>query len=122
MRLLGGMAVVNDSSMCERYLTEIGVRPSPRATCPFDPGYAPATLEGHMQQSGHLMGTVKISMACWMVADETATRRKIRAVTEITVFLWISSQRSSATTSRTRSHQARDSTFRRSIMEMSHGR
>src|SRR5207245_4838005 len=66
-----------------RYLAEIGVRETPRATCPFDPGYDPATLEGHMQQSGHLIGTVKISMACWMVADESATRRKIRAVTEL---------------------------------------
>jgi len=66
-----------------RYLAQIGVRETPRATCPFDPGYDPATLEGHMQQSGHLIGTVKISMACWMVADEAATRRKIRAVTDL---------------------------------------
>ncbi len=70
-------------SATARYLAEIGVRETPRATCPFDPGYDPATLEGHMQQSGHLIGTVKISMACWMVADESATRRKIRAVTEL---------------------------------------
>src|SRR2546423_13737135 len=67
----------------ERYLTQIGVRPSPRATCPFDPGYDPATLEGHMEQSGHLLGTVKISMACWMGAAEEATRRKIEAVTRL---------------------------------------
>ena len=67
----------------ERYLTQIGVRPSPRATCPFDPGYDPATLEGHMEQSGHLLGTVKISMACWMVAAEEATRRKVEAVTRL---------------------------------------
>jgi phosphosulfolactate synthase len=68
-------------SATERYLREIGVRDSPRATCPFDPGYDPGTLEGHVEQSGHLLGTVKISMACWMVADEAASRRKIRAVT-----------------------------------------
>jgi phosphosulfolactate synthase len=67
----------------QRYLREIGVRDSPRATCPFDPGYDPATLESHMEQSGHLIGTVKISMACWMVADEEASRRKIRAVTRL---------------------------------------
>jgi phosphosulfolactate synthase len=65
----------------EAYLRLIGARESPRATCPFDPGYDPATLEGHMEQSRHLIGTVKISMACWMVAAESATRRKIEAVT-----------------------------------------
>jgi phosphosulfolactate synthase len=68
-------------SITERYLAQIGVRESPRATCPFDPGYDPATLEGHIEQSGHLIKTVKISMACWMVASEAATRRKIQAVT-----------------------------------------
>jgi phosphosulfolactate synthase len=72
-----------DRSVTERYLTHIGVRETPRATCPFDPGYDPATLEGHMEQSGHLVGTVKISMACWMVASEAATRRKIQAVTRL---------------------------------------
>ena len=51
---------------------------SPRATCPFDPGYDP---DGRIapRQSGHLIATLKISMACWMVADEGATRRKIAA-------------------------------------------
>ena len=58
------------SSACERYLERIGARPTPRATCPFDPGYDPVTVEGHLLQSGHLMGTLKISMACWMVAEE----------------------------------------------------
>ena len=66
-------------SPTERYLELIGVRPSPRATCPFDPGYDPVTVEAHLEQSAHLMGTLKISMACWMVADEGATRRKIQA-------------------------------------------
>src|SRR5947209_4436035 len=74
------MVVADGGSACERYLNQIGVRPTPRATCPFDPGYDPATLEGHIEQSGHLIATVKISMACWMVADEAATRRKIQAV------------------------------------------
>jgi phosphosulfolactate synthase len=71
------------TSATQRYLREIGVRDSPRATCPFDPGYDPGTLEGHMEQSGHLIGTVKISMACWQVADEEVSRRKIRAVTRL---------------------------------------
>ncbi len=66
-------------SASERYLSQIGVRPTPRATCPFDPGYDPVTVEAHLQQSGHLMRTLKISMACWMVAEEGATRSKIRA-------------------------------------------
>jgi phosphosulfolactate synthase len=64
---------------CERYLEEIGVIPSPRATCPFDPGYDPDSVEAHLRQSGHLIATLKISMACWMVADEAVTRRKIAA-------------------------------------------
>jgi phosphosulfolactate synthase len=68
-----------DASPTGRYLDSIGVRPTPRATCPFDPGYDPVSVEAHLQQSGHLMGTLKISMACWMVAEEGATRRKIEA-------------------------------------------
>jgi len=49
------------------------------ATSPFDPGYDPVTLESHLNQSSHLMSTLKISMACWMIADERATRRKVAA-------------------------------------------
>jgi phosphosulfolactate synthase len=71
------------ASACERYLDQIGVRPTPRATCPFDPGYDPVTVEAHLEQSGHLIATLKISMACWMVADEGATRRKIQAARRI---------------------------------------
>jgi phosphosulfolactate synthase len=77
------MVGTEPSSACERYLEQIGVRPTPRATCPFDPGYDPVTVEAHLQQSGHLMGTLKISMACWMVAEEGATRRKICAAREL---------------------------------------
>src|SRR5438270_3696285 len=73
------MVGAGDASPTGRYLESIGVRPSPRATCPFDPGYDPVSVEAHLQQSGHLMGTLKISMACWMVAEEGATRRKIEA-------------------------------------------
>ncbi len=67
------------ASACERYLSQIGVRPTPKATCPFDPGYDPVTVVAHLEQSGHLIGTLKISMACWMVAEEGATRSKIQA-------------------------------------------
>ena len=61
------------------YLRRIGVRELPPLTSPFDPGYDPATLESHLEQSGHLMSILKISMACWLVADEQATRRKVDA-------------------------------------------
>jgi phosphosulfolactate synthase len=61
------------------YLKTIGVAALPARTCPFDPGYDPHTLKGHLEQSAHLMHTLKISMACWIVADEKATRRKIAA-------------------------------------------
>src|SRR5215510_4305571 len=59
------------------YLKKIGVPDLPAATSPFDPGYDPLTLGSHLQQSSHLMSILKISMACWMVANETATRTKI---------------------------------------------
>jgi phosphosulfolactate synthase len=61
------------------YLRRIGVADLPRCTSPFDPGYDPATLEGHLEQSAHLMSTLKISMACWLVAREESTRRKVAA-------------------------------------------
>jgi len=61
------------------YLSMIGVPEIRPATSPFDPGYDPATLESHLEQSAHLMSILKISMACWMVAKEAATRRKVAA-------------------------------------------
>jgi phosphosulfolactate synthase len=61
------------------FLRAIGVAELAPATSPFDPGYDPLTLEAHLAQSGHLMSTLKISMACWLIADERATRRKIAA-------------------------------------------
>ena len=59
------------------YLKKIGVPQIAPATSPFDPGYDPATVGSHLQQSSHLISILKISMACWMVANESATRRKI---------------------------------------------
>jgi phosphosulfolactate synthase len=59
------------------YLKLIGVPDLPALTSPFDPGYDPATLESHLEQSSHLMAILKVSMACWMVANEDATRRKV---------------------------------------------
>jgi phosphosulfolactate synthase len=59
------------------FLELIGVPPLPPSTSPFDPGYDPVTLEGHLRQSSHLMSLLKISMACWMIANESVTRQKI---------------------------------------------
>jgi phosphosulfolactate synthase len=61
------------------YLRRIGVPDIPPCLSPFDPGYDPLTLEGHLDQSAHLISILKISMACWMVASEAATRRKIES-------------------------------------------
>jgi len=59
------------------YLKQIGVADLPARTSPFDPGYDPVTLESHLDQSGRLMSILKISMACWLIAEESATRRKL---------------------------------------------
>ena len=64
------------------YLKLIGVSDLPPLTSPFDPGYDPVTLEGHLEQSPHLMAILKVSMACWMVANEDATRRKVASATK----------------------------------------
>lgn len=64
----------------ERYLREIGVAELAPATSPFDPGVAPAVLESHLAQSAHLMQSLKVSMACWMIATPAATRRKVAAI------------------------------------------
>ena len=61
------------------YLKKINVRDLKPATSPFDPGYDPVTVESHLEQSHHMMSVLKISMACWLIADEGCTRRKIAA-------------------------------------------
>jgi phosphosulfolactate synthase len=61
------------------YLKLIGVPDLPPLISPFDPGYDPASVESHLEQSGHLMSMLKISMACWMVANESSTRKKVAA-------------------------------------------
>jgi phosphosulfolactate synthase len=63
----------------EAFLRLLGVRQLAPATTPFDPGYDPLTVESHLAQSGHLMAGLKVSMACWMIADESETRRKVEA-------------------------------------------
>jgi phosphosulfolactate synthase len=61
------------------YLQLIHVHPLPARTSPFDPGYDPVTFESHLDQSSHLISVLKISMACWQIANEHATRRKVDA-------------------------------------------
>jgi len=61
------------------YLRSIGVADIPPKTSPFDPGYDPVTLISHLEQSSHLISVLKISMACWQIANEKATRQKIDA-------------------------------------------
>jgi phosphosulfolactate synthase len=61
------------------YLKSIGVPEIHPATSPFDPGYDLVTLVSHLEQSHHLMSILKISMACWMIANEDVTRQKITA-------------------------------------------
>lgn len=62
-----------------QFLQQLGLSTLPARTCPFDPGYDPATIESHLAQSHRLMSALKISMACWLIADEQATRAKICA-------------------------------------------
>src|SRR5437773_2438208 len=59
------------------FLHALGVPDLPPRTSPFDPGYDPATVESHLEQSAHLMSFLKISMASWLVAGEASSRRKI---------------------------------------------
>src|SRR5215475_8655742 len=68
---------INGSIRSADYLRKIGVPDMPPTTSPFDPGYDPSSVASHLAQSCHLMSILKISMACWMVANESATRNKI---------------------------------------------
>src|SRR4051794_27049841 len=61
------------------YRAALGVPDRPPLTSPFDPGYDPATVESHLEQSAHLMASLKISMTCWLIASEAGTRRKLGA-------------------------------------------
>jgi phosphosulfolactate synthase len=66
----------------DEYLSQLGVAELAPSVYPFDPGIAPSVMRSHLEQSGHLMLGVKISMACWMIADEAATRSKVQAAHE----------------------------------------
>ena len=66
-------------STSEIYLDRIGVARLPARTSPFDPGYDPVTLASHLQQSCELISILKLSMACWLIAADSATRAKVAA-------------------------------------------
>jgi phosphosulfolactate synthase len=72
---------VGTSGKCHTvdFLRLIGVCGIPPSTSAFDPGYDPVTLEAHLEQSSHLISILKISMACWIIANERSTRRKLAA-------------------------------------------
>src|SRR4051795_11872669 len=61
------------------YLDRLGVRRVPPRTCPLDPGYDPESVLSHLRQSAHLMTSLKLSTAAWLIADEESTRRKFSA-------------------------------------------
>ena len=61
------------------YLKAIGVPDIRPSTLAFDPGYDASTVKSHIEQSSHLMSSLKLSMACWQVCSEKSTREKIAA-------------------------------------------
>ncbi len=67
------------------YLESIGVLELSGKTSPFDPGYDPVTLISHLEQSSHLISILKISMACWQIANENSTRMKIDAANRLNI-------------------------------------
>jgi phosphosulfolactate synthase len=67
------------------FLRLIGVPEIKPSTSVFDPGYDPVTLAGHLEQSSRLISILKISMACWLIADETVTRSKIATANSFNV-------------------------------------
>jgi phosphosulfolactate synthase len=80
----GGIKAVSPRNFSE-YLAHIGVADLTATSCPFDPGLAPVVLESHLAQSADHILSLKISMACWMVADDLATRRKLAAAAAVGV-------------------------------------
>jgi phosphosulfolactate synthase len=73
------MASTPTGGSFKRYLSSIGVPDVPPRLSPFDPGYDLVTLEAHLEQSAHLISVLKISMACWLVAEESVSRAKFAA-------------------------------------------
>lgn len=60
-------------------LRTLGIPQIPPLTAVIDTGFDPLTVESHLNQSGHLMATMKISSAGWLIADENSLRQKVSA-------------------------------------------
>src|SRR5437660_3891152 len=75
---MNGPRNLGHSSTTE-FLRRIGVPDLPPCTAAVDSGCDPFSLEAHLDQSAHLMEILKLSMTCWMIGDETVTRRKVAA-------------------------------------------
>ncbi len=71
------LATVDPRKTTAAFLRELGIPESPARTHPFDPGYDPQTVISHLEQSAHLMASLKISLACWLVGNERSYRAKI---------------------------------------------
>lgn len=84
------MTAVNGSvarASTHQFVRSLGVPDLPPLTSPFDPGYDVATVVSHIEQSGHLISMLKLSMCCWLIADEAATHAKIAAAKRCNVKL-----------------------------------
>src|SRR5690348_18406258 len=67
------------------FVRALGVPDLAPHTSPFDPGYDVQTVVSHLEQSHHLISRLKLSMACWLIADESATKAKIDAARRLQV-------------------------------------
>ena len=76
------MATLEQRRTTAAFLRELGIPDVPARTHPFDPGYDPQTVISHIEQSAHLMASLKISMACWLVGNEQSYRSKISCARE----------------------------------------
>ncbi|MEN9582304.1 MAG: hypothetical protein RL641_258 [Candidatus Parcubacteria bacterium] len=69
--------MIKNEQLIQEYLSKIGIPATTPLLIPFDPGYDPNTLSGHLEQSNHLMKCFKISMATWMVCDIGSLEKKM---------------------------------------------
>jgi phosphosulfolactate synthase len=67
------------------FVRSLGVPDLPAHTSPFDPGYDVQTVISHLEQSHQMISRLKLSMACWLIADESATKAKIAAAKRLGV-------------------------------------
>jgi phosphosulfolactate synthase len=72
-------------SRTHQFVQRLGVPDLAARTSPFDPGYDLQTVVSHLEQSHHLISRLKLSMACWLIAAESATLAKIEAARRLGV-------------------------------------